>query len=195
MRLRSGVHLRHAAKWVLSTPQRRWDRLWSKLPKAPMPLTHYTERAGMKTQTGPKYHQKPIPVPDPYSPAKRRDITRNGETIHVSDPVDIIIEAFQQLASYHPGSATEVERVAARQPEMFAEIGKAYSDWANNLTDGQPFEQHFADSIREIGVAVSATGGVAQSAHQTMRTVHAADFARIEDPRNDEGMWDPKAQA
>jgi hypothetical protein len=118
-------------------------------------------------------------------------ITRNGEVIYVSDPVDTVIEAFQQLASYNPGSAVEVEQVAARQVEMFNEIGRAYSNWATSLTDGQPFEQAFADSIREIGVAVSATSGIAQNAHQTMRAAHAADFKRIEEPRQDEGMWDP----
>lgn len=150
----------------------------------------------MKTPTGPKYRQTPVPVPEPapYTPAARRDITlipitRNGETIYVSSPIETILEAFQQLAAYHPSSAREVEQVAERQADMFAEIGKAYNDWATQLTDGQPFEQAFADSIREIGVAISATGSIAQNAHQTFRAAHAADIARYEDPRPDEGMW------
>ena len=198
MRLRSGVHLRHAAKWILSTPSRRWDRLWNKLPTAPLPLTHYTERAGMKTPTGPKYHRPPIPVPGPapYAPAARRDITlipitRNGELIYVSSPVDTIVEAFQQLATFHPGSAKEVEQVLVQQTEMFAQIGAAYSNWADQLRDGMPFEAAVADQVREIGHGAAAVGSVAQNAHQTFRTAHAADIARYEDPRPDEGMWDP----
>lgn len=149
----------------------------------------------MQTQAGEKFYRIPIAgSAASFQSTSSLPPARKAQT-QMSDPVDVIVDAFHQLASYHPGSATEVERVLARQPEMFAEIGKAYNDWANSLTDGQPFEQHLGDAVREIGIAVSATGGVAQSAHQTMRTVHAADFARIEEPRNDEGMWNPERQA
>ena len=60
------------------------------------------------------------------------------------------------------------------------------------MRDGMPFAAPFADSVSEIGVAIAATSGLAQSSHATMRAAHEADFKRFEDPRPDEGMWNPE---
>ena len=192
LRLRSGVWLRRGAVWLAKTPARRWDRLWEKLPTAPLPLTHYTERAGMKVPSGPKTSAG-VPTPDPSPKNPTGDVIPiNRKALrNMSGPVETITAAFQQLATFHPGSATEVEQVVAGQIEMWQEIGRAYSEWASQLTDGQPFEQAFADQVREIGSAAAAVGSVAQAAHQTMRAAHATDFKRFEEPRPDEGMWDP----
>jgi hypothetical protein len=196
LRLRGGVWLRSSAKWVAKTPARRWDRFYDRLPKAPLPLTHYTERAGMKVPSGPKTTPRPSPTsptPSPIDPNSNVIPINRKALSAMSDPVDTINEAFHQLATYHPGSAREVEQTTARLAEMFAGIGQSFTVWAQSLTDGQPFEQAFADQIREIGAAVAAVGGVAQEAHRTMRVAHEADFKRFEDPRPDEGMWNPES--
>lgn len=194
MRLRSAVSLRQAALWIGYAPHRWWDSIWAKVPQAPKPLTHYTEQHKMKTATGPK-HKTPNPSPTNPTPSPISNVIPiNRKALrNMSGPVDTIVEAFQQLATFHPSSAVEVEQVLIQQQEMFAQIGAAYSHWAEQLTGGMPFEQAVADQVREIGVAASAVGGVAQNAHQTYRTAHAADIARIEQPRPDEGMWDPGA--
>lgn len=194
LRLRSGVWSRRGLVWLAKTPARHWDRIWAKVPQAPKPLTHYTEQHKMKTATGPK---RKTPNPSPTSPTPSpisNVIPINRKAVRaMSDPVDGIIEAFQQLAQFHPGSAREVEQVLTRQQEMFAQIAAAYHNWADQLSSGMPFEQAVADSVREIGSGTGALASLATNAHATFRAAHAADIARIEQPRPDEGMWDPGA--
>lgn len=199
MRLRSGVYLRRGAKWLANTPARSWDRFFDRLPKAPIPLVHHTQPAGMKTPTGPKHPiPAPKPAPSPLTPAVARDINlmpikQNGNVIYVSDPNAAIVDAFQQLTAFHPTGAVEVETWLAQHPETLQQVGAAYAALADRMRDQMPFAAPVADAVREIGVALASAGGIAQSAHQTMRAAHVADFQRIEEPRPDEGMWDPGA--
>lgn len=198
MRLRSGVYLRHGVRWLATTPARSWDRFWSKLPKAPTPLTYHTQPVGMKTPAGPKHpNQAPKPAPSPLAPAIVRDINlmpinQNGNVIYVSDPNQTIVEAFQQLTAFHPTGAVEVETWLAQHPETLQQVGAAYGALADRMRDQMPFAAPVADAVREIGVALAAAGGIAQQAHQTMRAAHTADFQRFEEPRPDEGMWNPE---
>jgi hypothetical protein len=170
------------------------------LPQAPKPLEHYTERAGLKTPTGPK-HAVVIPFPtrkpEPLAPAAVRDFTmtpihRNGELIYVSNPNESIVDAFQQMAAFHPESARDVEAWLKEQQEMLTQIGQSYGVLSDRMRDGMPFAAPVTDAVREIGVALAAVGGIAQSAHQTFMVAHEADRKRYEDPRPDEGMWNPE---
>ena len=118
-------------------------------------------------------------------------VKQNGNVIYVSSPNDMIREAFQQMAAFHPSSATEVEAWAADLGDTLTDVGRSFGVLADQMRDGMPFAAPFADSVREIGVAIAASAGLAQSSHATMRAAHEADFKRFEDPRPDEGMWDP----
>lgn len=204
LRLRGGVLLRRSVLGAMRAPvsysRWHWDRIWSRIPQAPLPITHYTERAGMKTPSGPKTAPpKPsTPSPDPVPLATVTPIVRtmipinqNGNVIYVSNPNDLIREAFQQMSQFHPGSATEVEQWNADLAETLNDVGRSFGVLADQMRDGMPFAAPYADSVREIGVAIAATAGLAQSAHATMRAAHESDFNRIENPRPDEGMWDP----
>lgn len=199
LRLRSGVWLRRGAVWAAKTPARHWDRFWDRLPKAPLPLTHYTERAGMKVPTGPKATPRvqDRPAPAPVSPAVVRDLTmtpinRNGAVIYVSNPNQVILDAFQQMAAFQPEGARDVEVWLAEQQEMLSQFGQAYGVLSDRMRDSMPFAAPVADSVREIGVALASVGGIAQSAHQTLRVAHEADIRRYEDPRPGEDMWNPE---
>jgi hypothetical protein len=191
LRLRSGVWLRRGATWVAKTPARRWDRFWQKLPTAPPPLTHYTERAGMKVPAGPKTTTPPdSPVP-PTIPDNVIPINRKRQ-LAMSTPTEVIVDAFQQLAAFQPESAREVEQFLEQQQEMLSQIGQSYGVLSDRMRDGMPFAAPVADSVREIGVALASVGGIAQSAHQTLRVAHEADIRRYEDPRPGEDMWNPE---
>lgn len=167
-----------------------------------MPLTHYTEKAAPKAQSGPK-HKTPTPDPAPTPDRPLATVTpivqtlmpikQNGEVIYVSSPNDLIREAFQQMAAFHPSSATEVEAWVADLAGTLTEVGQSFGVLADQMRNGMPFAAPFADSVQEIGVAIGASSGLAQNAHATMRAAHESDFQRIEDPRPDEGMWNPEA--
>lgn len=174
-----------------------------RLPKAPLPLTHYTEKQAMKAPSGPKAATKPGNPTPPKTPSPLASVTpitrdlipikQNGNVVYVSSPNDMIREAFQQLAAFHPGSASEVEAWIADLGETLNDVGRSFGVLADQMRDGMPFAAPFADSVREVGVAIAASSGLAQSAHATMRSAHEADFKRYEDPRPDEGMWNPEA--
>lgn len=163
-----------------------------------MPLTHYTELATARAAAGRRHLRlvPDLPVPDP-TPAPVRDITltpihRNGELIYVSDPNEAIMEAFQNMASFQPSSAREVEQWLQQQHETLQAVVASYSILADRMRDEMPFAAPVADSVREIGIAIGAAGGIAQSAHQTLRVAHEADIRRYEDPRPGEDMWNPE---
>lgn len=172
-----------------------------RLPKAPLPLTHYTEKQSMKVPSGPKHKQPGTPTPTPDQPLASvtpivrnlMPVKQNGNVIYVSSPNDMIREAFQQMAAFHPGSAAEVEAWVSDLGETLNDVGRSFGVLADQMRDGMPFAAPFADSVREVGVAIAASSGLAQSAHATMRAAHEADFKRFEDPRPDEGMWNPEA--
>lgn len=119
-------------------------------------------------------------------------IKHNGDVIYVSNPNEQIVEAFRAMTAFHPTSASEVETWLAQHPETLTEVGAAYAVLADSMRDSMPFAAPVADAVREIGVALASAGSIAQSAHQTMRAAHIADFDRFENPRPDESMWNPE---
>lgn len=148
----------------------------------------------MKVPSGPKTSATaPTPrTPSPIDP-NSNVIPINRKALQaMSTPTEVIVDAFQQLAAFQPGSAREVEQFLERQQEMLNQIGQAYGVLSDRMRDGMPFAAPVADSVREIGVALASVGGIAQSAHQTLRVAHEADIRRYEDPRPGEDMWNPE---
>jgi hypothetical protein len=111
-----------------------------------------------------------------------------------ADPHGVIAEAFNQLAQFQPGSASEMERYLAMQHELFTNIGMAYTVLADRMSSDMPFGPAVADSTRDLGAAFSSLSGLAQDVHATFRQEHEAELARIEAPRPNEQIWDTNAQ-
>jgi hypothetical protein len=176
LRLRGLAYLGGARK----IPGMLWDRKLSGLPTAPDPqwLVPTVAEPKLKTPAGPKF---PATSPTP-------EVKRN---MSVSESVT---DAFAQIARFEASSASEVERLIIEQPEMFKAIGADYVVLADRMVTEMPFDPSVADAVRELAAAIAAVGQVAEQAHIVMRQVHEADFARTEQPRPNEGMWDTGRQ-
>lgn len=146
----------------------------------------------MKVPSGPKATTNPGNPTPPNTPDNVIPINRKAVQSMASNPYESIMEAFQHLAAFEPSSASEVEQLLLQHHEMLQAVGNSYGVLADRMRDGMPFAAPVADSVREIGIAIASVGGIAQSAHQTMRVAHEADFRRYEDPRPGEDLWNPE---
>lgn len=111
-----------------------------------------------------------------------------------SNPQQMIIEAFAQLAAYHTGSATEMERHLASDHEMWQQIGQSIVSFADSVQTSMPYGPATCDSLRDLGAAVSSIADVAANVHSVFRSEHEVEINRIEQPRPDEKQWDTEQQ-
>lgn len=172
LRLRGLTYLAGARK----IPGRMWDARMKRVPTPidPQWLAPTVPEPKATVQPGPRHPQP--------------EVQRN---MSVSES---ITDAFAQLARFEASSASEVERLIIEQPEMFATIGDHYSTLADRMVTEMPFDPAVADAVRDLGAAIAAAGQVAEQAHAVMRQAHEADFARTEQPRPGEELWDTGRQ-
>lgn len=84
----------------------------------------------------------------------------------MSNPVDNLIDAFNQLAQYRPETAGDWERFLQSQPEIWQAAAMAYSTLADNSRSGMDFDVNTAAGLDDMSTAVAAVSELSQSAHE-----------------------------
>lgn len=107
-----------------------------------------------------------------------------------SNPQQMIIEAFAQLAAYHTQSATEMNRHLEADHEMWQQVGQSIVSFADNVQTNMPYGPATCDALRDLGAAVASVAGVAANVHAVFRSEHEVELNRVEQPRADEKQWD-----
>lgn len=178
LRLRGLTYLGASRK----LPGKLWDSLYRRVPQAPDP--------SWKVPTVPDL----VPIP---MPARKPLQLTAGPSPKGSTPMsvsDAINDAFAKISGFEPEAASEVEQLIIEQPEMFSDIAKHYETLADRMSSDMPFDPSVSDAMRDLAAGISALNGLASNVHTVMRSVHEADFARTENPRQREDMWNPDKQ-
>lgn len=202
--LRTAIATGKATTAIAKTPHRLaaaggrawWDGLQNRLPKTPDPLwlTPTVPDPKLKAQPGPKTTARPDGTPDrplipdaiiiPF-PHDRRE-----EQIKMSTR-DAINDAMAQIAQFEPQSGMDIVRFLEEQGDNVSAMGEAFTTLADRMASEMPLASPVVDAVRDLGAGLLSLVGIAQDAHGTMLAAHEADLQRIENPRPNEGLWNP----
>lgn len=107
-----------------------------------------------------------------------------------STPQQMIIEAFNQLATFRTQSASEMERHLASDSEMWQSVGLSIVAFADSVQTTMPYGPATCDGLRDLGAAALAIGQMSQQVYQTFRSEHEEKLQRVENPMAEEEQWD-----
>lgn len=183
---------------ALASGRAWWDRVQSRIPQTPDPLwlTPTVPDPKLKAQPGRK---NPEPRPDgtPDRPLVPDAIIipfphdRREEQIKMSTR-DAIADAMNQIAMFEPQSGMDIARFMEEQGDNVSAMGEAFTTLADRMSSEMPLAAPVVDAVRDLGAGLLSLVSLAQDAHATMLAAHEADIQRIENPRPNEGLWNPE---
>ncbi len=106
-------------------------------------------------------------------------------------PLEAAGDAFAQLANFTPQTPEEMEMFLQDLGEMMQQWSGSLTTLADRMSTEMPFAQAVGDTVRDLGAGILALHGAAAATAQTLRQEHDADFARRENPRPGEQLWNP----
>lgn len=84
----------------------------------------------------------------------------------MSTPMEVIQDAFNQLAQFEPQTAGDWERFLSSQHELFSNMGQAYNTLAERARNGMAFNAATAESLQDLAAAVASLSDMAEQSHQ-----------------------------
>ncbi|WP_157434194.1 hypothetical protein [Actinoalloteichus sp. GBA129-24] len=136
----------------------------------------------------PTVHLDPTPEtrPDPTRTERPSSPTRpviaGGSMFGISD-------AAQSLAAFNPDEPTQMKNALMALPGEIRDLGAGFAALAENIAANYPYAPSVADTLRELGAAVSATEQGAEDAAMAFVREHEVDLNRHESPRANEQHW------
>ena len=100
-----------------------------------------------------------------------------------------IADAAQSLAAFNPDEPTEMKSALMSLPGEMRDLGAGIAALAENIAANYPYAPAVADTLRELGAAVSATEQGAEDAAMAFVREHEVDLNRHEAPRANEQHW------
>lgn len=100
-----------------------------------------------------------------------------------------ITDAAQALSAWNPDTPEETKSALMSLPGELRDLGAGLTAMAENLAGNYPYASSIADTIRDLGAAVSATESSAEDAAMAFVREHEADLQRHEAPRPNEAHW------
>jgi hypothetical protein len=112
----------------------------------------------------------------------------------VSGHIDAAAEAISEyIGGWAPENALELDSFLAGLPGLFEALAAAMAGVAERLGAEFPVDPAVPEHLAEIAATVAGMGDFAAEAHAIHRTVHAPELERIENPRQNEDLWDVAA--
>jgi hypothetical protein len=162
-------------------------------PVPPVPLG--SQPVKRETTAGPGFTAKPGPrVQQTESTSPAPAGTSSGGAMPFSSRIAAIAEtAHEQIGSWEPGGGQDVEQALASLPELCEQLAQAIGSIGAKMGEG-PFEQSATEAFTEAASRFAGLGDEFEHAHQVFRTEHADELKRLEEPRQQEQMWDTDKQ-
>jgi hypothetical protein len=108
--------------------------------------------------------------------------------VHHIDAAADMVE--QQIGSWEPDNAVDLDLFLARLPRLFEAVSTSVGHVASRLGSDFPVDPAVTERLREIASTVAGMSEFAGEAHSIHRSAHARELERIEEPRPGEQMWD-----
>lgn len=142
-----------------------------------------------------------VPVPDrergprrartPYPQLTgRRAVPTQKEHTVSSTPLESISEALNQLTSFDPENALEIEQFIAGLGGVFTEFSSNLAGISDRWTSEQPLASEVLDSIHQVASVCAGAADMAGETHTTFEAAHEMELTRLREPRANEQAWD-----
>lgn len=109
----------------------------------------------------------------------------------MSSSIDAATEAIDQhIGSWEPQTAVELDEFLSGLPRLVESMSTSLAQVADKLGEQFPVEASVTQMIREIAAHIGGMTDMAGEAHTVHRGAHEKELERIENPRNNEQLWD-----
>jgi hypothetical protein len=108
--------------------------------------------------------------------------------VHQIDAAADMVE--QQVGSWEPDSAVDLDLFLARLPRLFEAVSGSIGHVASRLGSEFAVDPAVTERLREIASTVAGMSDFAGEAYSIHRAAHANELERIEEPRPGEEFWD-----
>ena len=105
-------------------------------------------------------------------------------------PIEQAAEAISAIGSWEPESINEVDQFLQELGQLYEALATTQANLAQRFGSDLPIGEPVVEHLGELASGAASLTDHAQQGREIFRSVHQAEFERLENPRPHEEMWD-----
>lgn len=108
-------------------------------------------------------------------------------------PIDQAVDAVHAIGAWEPESINDVDEFLTDLGNLYEALATTQANLAQRFGSDLPIGAPIVDHLAELASGAAALTDHANEGRSIFRSVHEAEFERLENPRPREEMWDVSA--